>query len=109
SKLTYELEEERAKREDDRTAIIRVERLYPVPGREVADQVKAFPNAELVWVQNEPKNQGAWPFMALNLPEALAEYGEERPLRVVSRPASASPATGSSKVHAVEQAALIKQ
>src|SRR5699024_2409532 len=57
SKLTYELEEERAKREDDRTAIIRVERLYPVPGREVAEQVKAFPNAELVWVQNEPKNQ----------------------------------------------------
>ncbi|WP_109473845.1 multifunctional oxoglutarate decarboxylase/oxoglutarate dehydrogenase thiamine pyrophosphate-binding subunit/dihydrolipoyllysine-residue succinyltransferase subunit [Ornithinimicrobium cavernae] len=108
SKLTYELEEERTKREDDRTAIIRVEQLYPVPGREVAEQVKQFPNAELVWVQNEPKNQGAWPFMALNLPEAMAQHGEERPLRVVSRPASASPATGSSKVHAIEQASLIK-
>ncbi|MCK0112308.1 multifunctional oxoglutarate decarboxylase/oxoglutarate dehydrogenase thiamine pyrophosphate-binding subunit/dihydrolipoyllysine-residue succinyltransferase subunit [Ornithinimicrobium sp. F0845] len=109
SKLTYELEEERAKREDDRTAIIRVEQLYPVPGREVAEQVKAFPNAELVWVQNEPKNQGAWSHMALNLPEAMAHYGEERPLRVVARPASASPATGSAKVHAVEQGALLKE
>ena len=57
-------------------------------------------------MQNEPKNQGAWPFMALNLPEALAHHGEERPIRVVSRPASASPSTGSAKVHAVEQAAL---
>ncbi|WP_256829374.1 multifunctional oxoglutarate decarboxylase/oxoglutarate dehydrogenase thiamine pyrophosphate-binding subunit/dihydrolipoyllysine-residue succinyltransferase subunit [Ornithinimicrobium faecis] len=109
SKLTYELEDERAKREDDRTAIIRVEQLYPVPGREVAEQVKKFPNAELCWVQNEPKNQGAWPFMALNLPESMAQYAEERPLRVISRPASASPATGSGKVHAVEQEALLKE
>jgi len=109
SKLVYELEDERTKREDDRTAIIRVEQLYPVPGREVAEQVKAFPDAELVWVQNEPKNQGAWSHMALNLPEAMAQYGEERPLRVVSRPASASPATGSTKVHAVEQASLLRE
>lgn len=109
SKLTYELEDEREKRGDDRTAIIRVERLYPEPGKEVVEQVKAFPNAELVWVQNEPKNQGAWPFMALNLPEAMAQYGEERPLRVVARPASASPATGQAKAHATEQAALLKE
>ncbi|WP_256842207.1 multifunctional oxoglutarate decarboxylase/oxoglutarate dehydrogenase thiamine pyrophosphate-binding subunit/dihydrolipoyllysine-residue succinyltransferase subunit [Ornithinimicrobium cryptoxanthini] len=109
SKLTYELEEERDKRGDDRTAIIRVERLYPEPGKEVVEQVKAFPNAELVWVQNEPKNQGAWPFMALNLPEAMAQYGEERPLRVIARAASASPATGQAKAHAAEQAALLKE
>ncbi|QDO89690.1 multifunctional oxoglutarate decarboxylase/oxoglutarate dehydrogenase thiamine pyrophosphate-binding subunit/dihydrolipoyllysine-residue succinyltransferase subunit [Ornithinimicrobium ciconiae] len=109
SKLTYELEDERTQREDETTAIIRVEQLYPVPGREVAEQVKQFPNAELVWVQNEPENQGAWPFMALNLPQSMAQSGEKRPLRVVCRPASASPATGSAKVHAVEQAALIKE
>ncbi|HLS44155.1 MAG TPA: multifunctional oxoglutarate decarboxylase/oxoglutarate dehydrogenase thiamine pyrophosphate-binding subunit/dihydrolipoyllysine-residue succinyltransferase subunit [Ornithinicoccus sp.] len=108
SKLTYELEDERAKREDDRTAIVRVERLYPVPGLEMAEQLKAYPNAEVVWVQNEPQNQGAWPFMALNLPEAMAAYGEERPLRVISRAPSASPATGQGTVHAAEQAALIK-
>ncbi|WP_238335754.1 multifunctional oxoglutarate decarboxylase/oxoglutarate dehydrogenase thiamine pyrophosphate-binding subunit/dihydrolipoyllysine-residue succinyltransferase subunit [Serinicoccus kebangsaanensis] len=106
SKLVYDLEDERAKREDEYTAILRIEQLYPVAGRQLAALTSQYPNAELVWVQNEPKNQGAWPFMALNLPEALARHGEERPLRVVSRPASASPATGSAKVHAVEQSAL---
>ena len=105
-KLVWDLEEERRKREDDRTAILRVEQLYPAPGAQLAALTEQYPEAELVWVQNEPANQGAWPFMALNLPEALAHHGEERPLRAVTRPASASPATGSTKVHEVEQAAL---
>lgn len=106
SKLVWDLEDERRKREDSTTAILRVEQLYPLPGAQIAALTKQYPNAELLWVQNEPKNQGAWPFMALNLPEDLAHHGEERPLRVVSRPASASPSTGSAKVHAVEQEAL---
>ncbi|MFC6420836.1 multifunctional oxoglutarate decarboxylase/oxoglutarate dehydrogenase thiamine pyrophosphate-binding subunit/dihydrolipoyllysine-residue succinyltransferase subunit [Ornithinimicrobium tianjinense] len=106
SKLVWDLEEERAKRGDERTAIVRVEQLYPLPAAQLAAITKEYPNAELVWAQNEPKNQGPWPFMALNMPEALAEQGEERPLRVVCRPASASPSTGSTKVHAVEQDAL---
>ena len=109
SKLVWDLEDERAQREDSSTAIIRVEQLYPVPGAELAELTKKYPNAELMWVQNEPRNQGAWPFMALNLPEALAEHGEDRPLRVVSRPASASPSTGSTKVHGIEQEALMHQ
>jgi 2-oxoglutarate dehydrogenase E1 component len=58
-------------------------------------------------VQDEPANQGAWPFVALNLPQALAELDETRQLRIVSRKASASPATGSSKRHAEQQAELI--
>ena len=58
-------------------------------------------------VQDEPVNQGAWPFMALNLPQALADRGETRTLQVASRAASASPATGSSKKHGVQQAELI--
>ena len=60
-------------------------------------------------MQDEPKNQGAWPFIALNLPEALAEQGEHRALRVISRAASASPATGSTKKHQAEQADLVAQ
>ena len=68
-----------------------------------------YPGAEVVWVQDEPANQGAWPFMALNLPQALADHAEGRSLRVVARPASASPATGSSKKHAAQQAALVAQ
>ena len=62
---------------------------------------------QVVVVQDEPKNQGAWPFLALNLPEALAEQGEHRALRVISRAASASPATGSTKKHQAEQADLV--
>ena len=62
-----------------------------------------YPGAEVVWVQDEPRNQGAWPFMALNLPQALAEHAEGRSLRVVARKASASPATGSTKKHAASR------
>jgi 2-oxoglutarate dehydrogenase E1 component len=109
SKLVHDLADERDKRGDTTTAILRVEQLYPLPGAQLAALTAQYPEAELVWVQNEPKNQGAWPFMALNLPEALAFHGEDRPLQVVSRPASASPSTGSTKVHAVEQDALLEE
>lgn len=107
SRVVYDLEAERTKRGDEATAIVRVEQLAPLPGAEIAEAVKAYPNAELVWVQDEPENQGAWPFMALNLPGQLAQHGENRPLRVVSRPASASPATGSTKKHQAQQAELV--
>jgi 2-oxoglutarate dehydrogenase E1 component len=108
-KVVYDLEAERTKREDNRTAIVRVEQLAPLPAREIAAALKDYPGAEVVWVQDEPANQGAWPFMALNLPQALAQHAEGRSLQVVARPASASPATGSSKKHAAQQAALIAQ
>jgi 2-oxoglutarate dehydrogenase E1 component len=106
-KVIYDLEAERTKRGDTSTAILRVERLAPVPGAEVAQALEAYPDAEVVWVQDEPRNQGAWPFMALNLPQAMAEHGETRPLRLVSRAPSASPATGSHRTHEVEQTALV--
>ena len=109
SRVVYDLEAEREKRGDDTTAIVRVEQLAPIPAKEIAEAVKAYPNAEIIWVQDEPKNQGAWPFMAFNLPEMLEAEGETRRLRVVSRPASASPATGSSKKHAAQLAELLKQ
>ncbi|MGI8948162.1 MAG: multifunctional oxoglutarate decarboxylase/oxoglutarate dehydrogenase thiamine pyrophosphate-binding subunit/dihydrolipoyllysine-residue succinyltransferase subunit [Ornithinimicrobium sp.] len=107
SKLVHDLREERTKREDERTAILAVEQLYPTPGAQLAEAVQPYADAELVWVQNEPENQGAWPFMALNLQTALAGHGAHRSLRVVSRPAAASPATGSAKVHALQQQELI--
>ena len=64
-----------------------------------------YPDAELVWVQDEPENQGAWPFFALELAGRLPERG----VRVISRAAAAAPATGSAKVHAAEHAALMQQ
>jgi len=106
-KVVYDLEAERTKRGDTATAIVRVERLAPVPGAEIAEALSVYPDAEVLWVQDEPRNQGAWPYMALNLPEAMAEFGETRPLRLVSRRASASPATGSHRKHEVEQENLV--
>ncbi|MDP9398070.1 MAG: multifunctional oxoglutarate decarboxylase/oxoglutarate dehydrogenase thiamine pyrophosphate-binding subunit/dihydrolipoyllysine-residue succinyltransferase subunit, partial [Actinomycetota bacterium] len=101
-KIYYDLLAERARRQDATTALVRVEQLAPLPGDEIARVVAAYPDAELVWVQEEPANQGFWPFVALNLPAHLGGRG----LRGVSRPASASPAAGSAKKHEQEQKAL---
>ncbi|HET9657434.1 MAG TPA: multifunctional oxoglutarate decarboxylase/oxoglutarate dehydrogenase thiamine pyrophosphate-binding subunit/dihydrolipoyllysine-residue succinyltransferase subunit, partial [Kineosporiaceae bacterium] len=104
-KVYWDLLAERDRRKDGRTAIVRLEQLYPLDATSVLDAVDPFGAAQLVWVQEEPANQGPWPFVALNLPEHLGG----RPLLRVSRPASASPATGSSKKHAAEQATLVAQ
>ncbi|HEX5967147.1 MAG TPA: multifunctional oxoglutarate decarboxylase/oxoglutarate dehydrogenase thiamine pyrophosphate-binding subunit/dihydrolipoyllysine-residue succinyltransferase subunit [Intrasporangium sp.] len=106
-KVVHELDAERSKREDTSTAIIRVEQLYPIPLEEMRQAAARYPGAELVWIQDEPRNQGAWPLMAQWLHEDLSELGETRPWRVIARKASASPATGSTKKHAIEQAELM--
>ena len=91
----------------DDVAIVRVEELYPFPEGPLRDALAPYPAAtEVVWVQEEPENMGGWPFLALNLPESLAQHGETRQLRVIARPSSASPAAGTAKKHAAEQAAL---
>ncbi|MGB3829253.1 MAG: multifunctional oxoglutarate decarboxylase/oxoglutarate dehydrogenase thiamine pyrophosphate-binding subunit/dihydrolipoyllysine-residue succinyltransferase subunit, partial [Ornithinimicrobium sp.] len=108
SKLVHDLREERAKREDEKVVILGVEQLYPTPAKPLASLLSDYPHAQVRWVQNEPKNQGAWPFMALNLSDALAHHGERRQIDLISRAAAASPAAGSAKVHAVEQAELLK-
>ena len=86
-------------------AIVRLEQLYPLAERQIAAVLDRYPNAEDVrWVQEEPANQGAWPFLGLTLPEKLPRLvGIKR----ISRRRMAAPAAGSSKVHEVEQAALI--
>jgi 2-oxoglutarate dehydrogenase E1 component len=104
-KVYYDLVAARDKIGDTHTAIVRVEQLAPLPAEEIRAAVGQFPNADLVWGQEEPVNQGPWPFIALNLPQELGG----RSLRAISRPASASTATGSSKMHALEQQTLIEQ
>ena len=84
---------------------MRLEQFYPAPVDELNAVVEAYPNAELVWVQDEPENQGAWPFIALEVVKNL----NGRSIRRVSRSAAASTATGSPKVHAIEQAALMSE
>ncbi|MEP7178095.1 MAG: multifunctional oxoglutarate decarboxylase/oxoglutarate dehydrogenase thiamine pyrophosphate-binding subunit/dihydrolipoyllysine-residue succinyltransferase subunit, partial [Pseudonocardiales bacterium] len=102
-KVYYDLVAARKQQDRRDVAIVRVEQLYPLPVSEVRAELGRFPGAELVWVQEEPANQGGWPFMALNLPEHL----EGRALLRVSRKASASPAVGSVRIHEAEQRDIV--
>ncbi|MCE0539638.1 multifunctional oxoglutarate decarboxylase/oxoglutarate dehydrogenase thiamine pyrophosphate-binding subunit/dihydrolipoyllysine-residue succinyltransferase subunit [Kineosporia rhizophila] len=104
-KIYHDLAAERAKRNDTSTAIVRLEQLYPLDVEGVLAAIDPYRDAQLVWVQDEPANQGPWPSIALSLPQDLGG----RPLLRISRPAAASPATGSAKKHQAEQAALIAQ
>ena len=104
-KIYWDLVAERAKLGENTTAIVRVEQLYPFPIEEFMRVANAHPHANLLWVQDEPANQGPYPFVALNTFEAL----EGRTLRRVSRRATASPATGSHHLHEEEQHALITE
>ncbi|WP_156756656.1 multifunctional oxoglutarate decarboxylase/oxoglutarate dehydrogenase thiamine pyrophosphate-binding subunit/dihydrolipoyllysine-residue succinyltransferase subunit [Actinokineospora pegani] len=105
-KLYYELVAEREKRGVTDTAIVRVEQLYPVPERKLGLVFERYSNAQDVrWVQEEPANQGSWPFYGLILPELFPDR-LSRITRVSRRPMSA-PSAGSSKVHELEQRALI--
>ncbi len=103
-KIYYDLAEHRARAGVTNTAIIRVERLYPVPADELRAEVGRYPAAsEVVWVQEEPGNMGAWPTMALHVPAALG-----RSLRLVSPPPSSAPATGSAAAHSAEHADVVE-
>ena len=85
---------------------MRIEQLYPLPHRQLAAILDRYPNAKDVrWVQEEPANQGAWPYFGLELPEKLPE--RLGGLTRVSRRRMAAPAPGSSRVHEVEQAEII--
>jgi multifunctional 2-oxoglutarate metabolism enzyme len=103
-KVYYDLAAKRAADGLSDIAIVRAERLYPLPGDELAAEVGRYPAAEqVVWVQEEPANMGAWPYMALRLPGILG-----RPVERLSPPASSAPAVGSAKAHAAEQARLVE-
>ena len=104
-KVYYDLLEARGERGITDTALVRVEQLYPQPVEEIRAVLRAYPNAvDFAWVQEEPANQGAWTFIALNLLEHLDGVA----LRRISRPAAAAPAVGSAKLHEVELQALLE-
>jgi 2-oxoglutarate dehydrogenase E1 component/2-oxoglutarate decarboxylase len=106
-KVAYDLLAHRESTGATDTAIVRVEQLYPLPAEQIRTALERYPDAaDVVWVQEEPANMGAWQFMAVNLPEHLPQG---RTFRRVSRRASASPAVGSAKVHDVEQRQLIAE
>jgi 2-oxoglutarate dehydrogenase E1 component len=105
-KIYYELQEQRRETKNAVAAIIRVEQLYPLPTDELQAALAPFSDKErIVWVQEEPENMGAWRYMQSNWSKHFAD----RPLRCLSRPASASPATGSKTAHEREQRQLIER
>ena len=93
-KIHYDLLAEVEKRQQKDVALVRLEQYYPLPQQQLKAVLEQYPDAELVWAQEEPENMGAWPFICLELAKRLTPG---RSISVASRPASASPATGSSK------------
>ena len=107
-KLYWELKAKKDKEKRDDVAILRIEQLYPVPRRRIAEALDRYPNAhEFFWVQEEPANQGAWPTFGLTLPELLPE--KLTGIKRISRRAMSAPSSGSSKVHAVEQQEILEK
>ncbi len=109
-KVYYDLLQERRDRGIDDVVILRLEQLYPFPHNALADELKPFKNADVVWCQEEPENQGAWTFVDRRIEAVLSDIGHKagRP-SYVGRPATASPATGSNKRHHAEQAKLVDE
>jgi 2-oxoglutarate dehydrogenase E1 component len=100
-KITWDLLNSREKKSDERTAIVRLEQLYPLATEQIRNELAAFPALrEVRWVQDEPENMGPWPFLAMHLPSKLPDGVS---LSHITRPASTSPAVGSPARHIEEQ------
>jgi len=106
-KVYYELEERREQLNADDVAILRMEQYYPMTSDHLLEALAPYPvGTELVWVQEEPWNMGAWFFLHMRFGEVL---GKKHPLGAVARPASASPATGSAAAHRIEQERILER
>ncbi|MDO5737022.1 MAG: multifunctional oxoglutarate decarboxylase/oxoglutarate dehydrogenase thiamine pyrophosphate-binding subunit/dihydrolipoyllysine-residue succinyltransferase subunit [Propionibacteriaceae bacterium] len=110
-KIRWELVAERAKRGlDGKVAIISLERLYPLPGAEVAEILARYPQVtDIRFVQDEPANQGPWPFISVHLPNSVAHHSDiQLAMKRVARPWSSAPSVGSHKVHMAQAAELLE-
>nr|WP_234989176.1 multifunctional oxoglutarate decarboxylase/oxoglutarate dehydrogenase thiamine pyrophosphate-binding subunit/dihydrolipoyllysine-residue succinyltransferase subunit [Demequina sp. NBRC 110052] len=101
-KVYYDLVAQRDRTGDTTTAIVRLEQLYPLAADAIKEALAPYDGAEVMWVQEEPQNQGAWSKISLSLPQLI-----DQNVGVVSRPASASPASGLSSRHKAEQEDLV--
>ncbi|MER5170896.1 2-oxoglutarate dehydrogenase E1 component [Thioclava sp. GXIMD2076] len=107
-KVYFDLLAERDARGLDDVYLLRVEQFYPFPANSLSNELARFKNAEMVWCQEEPKNQGAWSFIEPNLEWVLSKLDAKHSrARYAGRAASASPATGLAKSHKAEQDALV--
>lgn len=97
---------------EDQVAVTRIEQLYPLPKDQVADELQRYANVDDVrWVQEEPRNMGAWTYMQERMNNLLRQASNDpcAEIAYVGRSASASPASGSAKVHAQEQDQLVQE
>jgi 2-oxoglutarate dehydrogenase E1 component len=107
-KVYFDLAKARAKKGDDRVALVRIEQLYPVPFDALAKVLQRYRNAEIVWCQEEPQNMGAWNFVDRRIEQVLGglDVAAKRPC-FAGRAEAASPATGLFKRHVEEQGQLV--
>src|SRR5215813_8826627 len=110
-KIYYDLYEAREAAGIDDVYVMRLEQLYPFPARALISELSRFPQAEIVWAQEEPKNMGAWSFVEPNIEWVLQrlEPPRDHRARYVGRAASAATATGLASRHSQEQKALVAQ
>ena len=109
-KVYYDLLEERDARGIDDIYLLRVEQFYPFPALSLVKELTRFKTAEMIWCQEEPKNQGGWSFIEPNLEWVLGRIGAAHPrAQYVGRATSASPATGLASQHKAQQDALVNE
>ena len=101
-KVYFDLMEARDKLNEGRIQIVRIEQLYPFPENVLALELNRFPKAEIIWCQEEPKNQGAWTFVAPRIEHTIAQLGGSATPRYVGRPEYASTAAGLLSQHNAE-------
>ncbi len=108
-KVYYDLWQERQDKGVDDVALVRLEQIYPFPINHLKAAIEPFKQAEVVWCQEEPMNNGAWTFVDRRIEATLGCIGgaAKRPI-YVGRDEAASPATGQAKVHAAQQAKLVR-
>ena len=107
-KVYYDLAEAREAEGIGDVALLRVEQIAPFPGRSLTVELAKYPQAEIVWCQEEPHNQGAWSYVQPRINMVLQGLGETvRKIGYVGRPEAASPASGSYKTHLSEQELLV--
>ena len=106
-KVYYDLLAEREKQQRSDVAIVRLEQLYPLPDQQLTEVLTRYSQAnDVVWVQEEPRNMGAWTFMLEHLSPLLRS---RQTLRYAGRQAQASPAVGFQKIHQQQQTQLLNQ
>ena len=109
-KVYYDLFEGRAAKQVDDVALIRLEQIAPFPNKSLTVELAKYPEADVVWCQEEPHNMGAFFYVDRRIEEVLAGLSvKAKRARYVGRPEAASPATGYLKVHNREQEALVSE